>query len=70
MSDLIDGILSLSRIDREEVQCDEIDLSAMAKHLLEGLSGGAQDRKVKWQVEDGLVAYGDARMVESVMERA
>lgn len=67
MSDLIDGILTLSRITRDEPRRDEIDLTAMARRLLEGLAAAEPQRQVKWEIEPGLVTLGDIRMVESVM---
>lgn len=67
MGDLIDGILTLSRITRGELRDDRIDLSAMAEHLLQGLAAGEPQRRVEWQVEPGLLARGDARLLESVM---
>ncbi|HJW23630.1 MAG TPA: ATP-binding protein [Rhodocyclaceae bacterium] len=67
MSDLIDGILTLSRVTRGELRCDDIDLSAMAERLLAELQSGEPERRVRWDVEPGLAAQGDARMMESVM---
>lgn len=67
MSDLIDGILTLSRVTRGELRCDDIDLSAMAERLLAELQSGEPERRVRWEVEPGLAAQADARMMESVM---
>ena len=67
MGDLIDGILALSRINREKLRRDEIDLSALAEHLLADMAAREPERRVGWQVEPGLRTRGDARLVEALM---
>ena len=67
MGELIDGLLALSRSTRGQLQCDTVDLSVMAGRILSGLKEENPLRKVEWQVEPGLVAGGDARMLEAVL---
>jgi light-regulated signal transduction histidine kinase (bacteriophytochrome) len=67
MSDLIDGLLVLSRITRGELQNDTVDLSAISEQLLADLAQSDTQRRVKVQVESGLKVNGDARMIEVVM---
>lgn len=67
MGDLIDGILTLSRITRGQLRRDRIDLSAMAGHQLADLAAAEPGRRVSWEVEPGLLAYGDACMLQSVI---
>lgn len=64
---LIDGILALSRTTRAELHRDEVDLSAMAQRLRAELVRSEPERRVSWQLEAGLVARGDARLLEVVL---
>jgi light-regulated signal transduction histidine kinase (bacteriophytochrome) len=67
MSELIDGLLTLSRCTRGELQYDVVDLSDLAGRLLAELAQGDPERQVAVEVEAGLQARGDARMIEAVM---
>lgn len=67
MDELINGLLALSRSTRGELQRTPIDLSAMAERLLSDLARGNAGRMPTWQVEPGLSATGDARMMEAVL---
>jgi len=68
MSDLIDGLLALSRSARGELAQDPVDLSAMASRLLESLGRAEPGRGVTWTVEPGLSVTGDARLLESALQ--
>lgn len=68
MGELIDGLLRLSRSTRGELRRDQADLSAMAERILGQLAAAEPDRRVAWQVEPGLTASGDARMLELVLD--
>jgi PAS domain S-box-containing protein len=67
MSELIDGLLVLSRSTRGELQRDVIDLSALATNLLSEFKKNDPERQVAVQVEAGLQGLGDARMIDAVM---
>lgn len=67
MGELIEGILTLSRITRDEPRRDRIDLSALAEMIREELIRSAPDRDVTWTIQPGLVAEGDPRMIEAVV---
>jgi len=68
MSELIDGLLTLSRSTRGGVlQHDAVDISGLSEHLLAELAQSDPNRQVEVQVEAGLQACGDARMIESVL---
>ena len=68
MSDLIDGILALSRSTRGDLQRDRIDISDLATRRLATLSLEDTSRRVHWQVEPGLSLVGNASMLEAVCE--
>ncbi|MDO9102032.1 MAG: ATP-binding protein [Candidatus Nitrotoga sp.] len=67
MSDLIDGLLTLSRSTRGGLQYDSVDISALSKRLLVELAQSDPERQVTVEVEAGLQARGDARMIEVMM---
>jgi PAS domain S-box-containing protein len=67
MSELIDGLLVLSRSTRGELQRDAIDLTVLSHSLLAELASSEPERQVSVQVEPGLQTLGDARMIEVVM---
>ena len=68
MSDLIDGLLTLSRSTRGELKIEPIDISSLSEQILAELARAEPERKVTTQVEPGLQTAGDARMIAVVMQ--
>jgi len=67
MSDLIDGLLALSRTTRGELKYDQVDLSALCERQLTALKQSDPERKVSIQVQSGLMVSGDALMLDALM---
>ena len=67
MSELVDGLLTLSRSTRGELRRDLVDLTALAERLLMDQATVEPERPVGWQVEPGLCVRGDPVMLEVVM---
>ena len=67
MSDLIDGLLVLSRSTRGEMLHDRVDLSGLAQRLLAEMAREEPARRVAVQVAPGLEVRGDGRMMEVLM---
>lgn len=67
MSELVDGLLILSRCTRGELRRDPVDLSALCERIRGELSRAEPGRQVEWQIQPDLVARGDPRMIEVVM---
>jgi len=63
MAQLIDDMLTLSRVTRSEIQRETIDLSELARKTLECLRHAEPERQVDTIVQQGLVADGDARLL-------
>ncbi|HJQ29744.1 MAG TPA: ATP-binding protein, partial [Rubrobacter sp.] len=63
MALLIDDLLDLSRVTRSEMRRQSVDLSALARGIAEELRKSDPDREVEFEIEDGLVANGDARLL-------
>ena len=68
MSDLIDGLLQLSRITRGELNYERVNLSALATEIAIELEHAHPQRKFEWQITPGLYAWGDRRMLRAALE--
>lgn len=68
MSELIDGLLQLSRITRGELTVTPIDLSDLAGQIADELQRADPDRQVEWIIAPGLSAFGDRRMLHAALE--
>lgn len=63
MSRLIDDLLSLSRISRQDFQREEVDLSDIARSVLDELARSEPRQSVSWYVQDGITARADRRLM-------
>lgn len=68
MGQLIDDLLNLSRVTREEFRGGIVDLTALARVVLDALRLTAPDRAVEFHVADDLCARGDARLLRVLLE--
>ncbi|MEX2542656.1 MAG: HAMP domain-containing protein [Trueperaceae bacterium] len=68
MADLIDALLTLSRVARGELRRGPVDLSTIARHVLLELSEREPERDVNIQVADGVVVNGDEELMRLVLE--
>jgi signal transduction histidine kinase len=68
MSALIDGILTLSRVNRAAVVSSRCDLSAMARTASEKLKAQHAERTVRFTVQEGLVDQGDPQLLRTMLE--
>jgi light-regulated signal transduction histidine kinase (bacteriophytochrome) len=68
MATLIDGLLTLSRVGRAEIQHATVDLSELAHAVAGDLQRTSSARTVDFVIADGLVARGDARLLRLVLE--
>jgi PAS domain S-box-containing protein len=67
MDSLIDDLLGLSRISRQEVIKTEVDLSAIVTAILVELHQTYPDREVKISIKPDIKAYADARLMEVLL---
>jgi light-regulated signal transduction histidine kinase (bacteriophytochrome) len=74
MAELIDDILKLSRITREEMRVEEVDLSLMAKSIADELIKREPERDVEFIITGVKEISGDAKLLrvalENLMENA
>ena len=67
MGELIDGLLNLSRVTRAELRREQVDMSDLARSVLERLRAYQPERQVDLRVEDGLMAQADPRLLDVVL---
>jgi PAS domain S-box-containing protein len=68
MGQLIDDMLSLSRVTRDEMHPVAVDLTAMAQAVVLELQKGEPERRVTAVIPNGLKAHGDARLLRIVLD--
>jgi PAS domain S-box-containing protein len=68
MSQLIDDLLGLSRLVRSEMHISSVNLSEIARAVADELRQSEPERDVKVEIADGLIAKGDARLLEVVLD--
>ena len=68
MAKLIDDLLSLSRITREKVTRQKVDLSQTAGKIANELKASEPVRKVEFEIAKGLSANADRKFVEIILE--
>lgn len=68
MGELIDALLSLSRLTRDEMRLETVDLSAMAGEISDNLRRAQPEREVEVLITPGLVSNGDARLLKVALE--
>ncbi len=68
MAQLIDDLLDLSRVSRRELRRQSVDLSELARGLIEELRWREPSRNIEWMVADGLVAEADPTLMLAVLQ--
>jgi DNA-binding response OmpR family regulator len=68
MAALIDDLLKLSRIGRQAMLRERVDLGAIARLIAASLGERDPSRRVQFDIADDLVAQGDASLLTIVLE--
>lgn len=68
MGELIDDLLSLSRVTRTEMRRKEVNLSAIANEIITELQQLEPERQVEFALAPELIAIGDAQLLRVVLE--
>jgi signal transduction histidine kinase len=66
-SDIIDGLLSLARISRQELLNERVDLSALAQSIVEDLNQQYPRHRVDCRIEPRLAVNADPRLMKSLL---
>lgn len=67
MAQLIEDLLSLSRVSRTKLHIQPVNLSALARRITNELRESAPQRTVEWFIADGATVEGDERLLEIVL---
>ena len=67
MSELIDALLAFSRLARIEMNFSKVDLSRLAEAALQELIQNEPERVIDLQIERGVTAYCDERLLSTVL---
>ena len=68
MSHLIDALLEMSRVGRVPLAHDNVDLSAIARAVIDDLAKLQPDREVAVSIAEGLVVLGDPRLLQIALQ--
>jgi PAS domain S-box-containing protein len=68
MGQLIEDLLGLSKISRAEVHRQSVDLSKLAAAVVDDLSSRDTERRIEIELEPGLVAEADPRLLRVALE--
>ncbi len=68
MGQLIDDLLSLSRVSRREMRHELVDLSALANTIAADLGDMQPERQIEWNIQPGIFAPGDAGLLRILFE--
>ncbi|HET7152177.1 MAG TPA: ATP-binding protein [Candidatus Kapabacteria bacterium] len=68
MAQLIEDLLSLSRISRFELNIQPVDISAMSRRIAGELQETEPERVVAWSIADDIIVEGDERLLAIVLQ--
>ena len=68
MSELIDGLLSLAKLSRDQLRSEVVNLSAVCRKTAQAYREREPERKVQIQIQDGLLAHGDPLLLSVVIQ--
>src|SRR5258706_9272386 len=68
MQDIIEALLALSNIMRNELLVDHFDFTTLAQAVADDLKQKNPDRLVDWVIAEGLTAQGDAQLLRGALE--
>lgn len=68
MGQLIDDLLVLARVSRAELRKTRVDISALARSVVDDIRRGESERDVLVEIEDGLSADADGQLLRVVLE--
>ncbi len=68
MGHLIDDLLTLSRVIRSEIQIESVNLSRLGSNICAEFQRTQPDRQMEFVIQPGLLAQGDERLLQVVLE--
>jgi light-regulated signal transduction histidine kinase (bacteriophytochrome) len=68
MGQLIDDLLTLSRVTRSDMHKESVNLSQLASRICTDLQRADPERQVEFEIQPGLVTYGDPRLLHVLLD--
>ena len=68
MGELIDNLLTLSRVTRTDFTYTQVDISKLASKIITNLKETEPERRVDVKIEEGLTARGDHKLLSIALE--
>lgn len=68
MAQLIDDMLTLSRVSRSEMNIQQVDLSKIVQEIADELRETQPERVVQFIIQEGIIAQGDGILLRTVLE--
>ncbi|MFV2059606.1 MAG: ATP-binding protein [Gammaproteobacteria bacterium] len=68
MVDLIESLLTLSRLGRAELTYSEVNLSNLAQEIINTLKEANPERQIEFQCTHNLITYGDPVLLKALMD--
>ncbi len=68
MGQLIDDLLSLSRMTRGEMHREAVDLAPLAREIAAALRKSQPDRRVEFIIPESLSAHGDVQLLRAALD--
>ncbi|MFC4311384.1 ATP-binding protein [Steroidobacter flavus] len=66
-SEIIDGLLSLARVSRQELLNERVDISTLARNIVEDLRQQYPRHRVECLIESNLMVNADPRLMKSLL---
>src|SRR5262249_50400488 len=67
LSELIDGLLTFSRLGRQPLEQTDINMKELAKGVFDELQVGQRDRNIEFNLQALPPAFGDRAMIRQVL---
>lgn len=68
MAVLIDALLALARVTRNDLHFQEVDLAGIARTIADRLRKTRPERNAEFAIPDALIVKGDARLLQVVLD--
>lgn len=68
MGELISSLMNLAHISQTKLNIQEIDMTQTARDIVNEMKRGDPERNIKFEICEGIVAYGDPVLIRAVLE--
>jgi signal transduction histidine kinase len=68
MAQLIEDMMLLSQVNQAELDFSELDLSRMARRIVENAMESVTDKRIEIKIENNITTYGDERLIQILLD--